>query len=546
MKNSTLLALLFCYSMYSHAQFGTTPTAPIVNPITWMGTVSNEWSNPLNWWPAQVPGPSNSVLFKAATENRFCTVDIPVDVYSIHMETRVGARYEIAQGAPIVIRNGANMNTCFWIYDMNTFPATGYPFRVESGPFVGNTCYLWPEANTYFGGDVYLINNSAFDMKDSVVYKGNVFLGNTEYLDPIRGGNSTTVFSGTQNQRIKGTTYWGTNITVDKPNNSALILDTSYINTTSPFLLYAAANVHLKNGRIIGERNMYQDGTSLIVDETFDGLETKFETVAGWVELNHPLLTSFKSEFIAYGSQFVTKKPSLLFGTGNGTLQLFGNAFNDSENKEIEFNTREVFYTGNNPMMGKTIVLKGSFTGNHPTVMQPDSRFIVRGNGYSKISSTMPIQFNELVIEKDPGATVSIQSASIEAVKFTGKSGTLTGPGALWVTDSVITHAGATMQVPLVFKGSNQVAKFDGGWLGNISIDQPVRGVVNLAGNFTIGQQQPQSLQLMQGILRVPYPPTCCNLERMLPCWGAVHKVLYPAPCVKPAIPLLRFRQATG
>jgi alkaline phosphatase len=60
------------------------------NIVIWDGNgANNNWGNPNNWFPQRVPLPTDNVLFNGRS-NKACTVNVPVNIKSLTMDTSVG------------------------------------------------------------------------------------------------------------------------------------------------------------------------------------------------------------------------------------------------------------------------------------------------------------------------------------------------------------------------------------------------------------------------------------------------------------------------
>ncbi len=89
MKNGVVgwMTALVLAALAGHGVHGEEPPAPT---ISWLGTIDQRWSNPLNWNPARAPLNTDHVTLTATT-NATITLDVPAEVASLTLGSESGA-----------------------------------------------------------------------------------------------------------------------------------------------------------------------------------------------------------------------------------------------------------------------------------------------------------------------------------------------------------------------------------------------------------------------------------------------------------------------
>ncbi|MFT4022631.1 MAG: hypothetical protein QM664_02460 [Flavihumibacter sp.] len=510
MKRNTFLSLAAFLICVAAQAAGSYPAVPVKNASTWTGTVSKLWSNPANWKPVGVPGPGNTVVFNAVKDDT-CVIDIPADVYSLVLIKDNPNTTVIQQSAALNARYGIDFGYGIW----KTSPGVNESNTILTVPF-GPANFLHGQleitGNVFFGGDVFYDLFIA-EFYGEIAYKKNLTLSENAILPAF----ATAVFNGDGDQKISGALYAVNKLVVNKPRNTALVLNGQDISMFNPPLSVFAAEIELIDGVVKGPGGLYAADRRFFVHRDFDGLESFVILSGGFLTatINAPLLTSYKSEIRVENADVIfttDNSAALTIGNGRGKM-IFRHGGYPTYNgvRDLQLNIAQLEIEGG-ATPGKFVAPPGNTTlygnmVNNGIFTAGAGQFIMAGGGYTQVKPNTPIVFNHLTVNKDSNATLFLANGKITVgERFTAVSGTLTGPGALEVEGPVKAGAGLkNASVQLIFSGArSQTIDFGpvpAAWTGKICFRKDDADSILLISPWKIGTNGMQSVVFDRGIL---------------------------------------------
>jgi hypothetical protein len=208
--------------------------------LSWDGSVSNDWNDPDNWTPNQVPTNAEDVLINSGVPN------MPV----IDGENPTISDLTIATGATLTINN-ANALTINGLTDNNgTFNINGTAnFNAgftNDGTFIGSDSAVF---NSSFN------NRNNFDFSGTATLRGNI--SNTGTFDA--NNVSTIILNGAARQNLPSGMTTFRNLQIDNPGDVRLMSNiqvTGDLTMQQGYLYLNGRTIDLgTTGRIVGEDN---------------------------------------------------------------------------------------------------------------------------------------------------------------------------------------------------------------------------------------------------------------------------------------------------
>jgi len=216
----------YYYRVYAYSEAGTTTSSNItaVNSTEWTGAVSNDWQNPANWTPEELPG--NAYIPAHAIRQ-------PV-VYG----TVLCKSIYVSAGASLTIRPQGNLTT------ETSFNCDGTLIIIDNAIYNGTVTYGAIGSLIYSGfsprvtadefpsqvNNVYVKNASGITLNGTKTINGNILIewllntnnfdiylhGNWNSIRELDLGTSTLIMQGSHKQYIYGAcTFY--NLTIDNP-----------------------------------------------------------------------------------------------------------------------------------------------------------------------------------------------------------------------------------------------------------------------------------------------------------------------------------------